>query len=108
MSQEVKELKFEASRKWSITGKIDEKLWDEEAMEEFREVFFDYHTHEELLEYVIRTIISRGRDGFVEGFGYIKVNGAYPSIENIKEGQLCTSVELFVEDLFPDVEFTRI
>lgn len=102
----VKCYTFEAQRKWEIKGNIDKAFWTEKEMEEFRETFYDYYTHEEILQHVIQYIIRFGTDDFVEGFGYIKVNGSYPVLlKPIKEEEKCKSIELFIKDTDPDVEF---
>lgn len=72
--------------------KIDESYWTEDKIKEFNDYMYDADTVEDIARHALTGVLNLGENAFIEGFGYIKVNGWFPF--GIEEGQKCTSVEI--------------
>lgn len=52
---------------------IDEKIWDEKAIQEWAKVFYEAESTEDIAKDLAGSIMKMGSDyGFMEGFGYVK------------------------------------
>lgn len=71
---------------------IDEKCWTDKEIQEFSDTFYDASTVKDIAKYALKGVLNLGESSFIEGFGYIKVNGSFPF--GIKESEKCNSVEI--------------
>lgn len=80
---------------------VDEKKWTEKEIKEFNDTFYDADTVEDIARCALRGVLNLGKSSFIEGFGYIKVNGTFPAIS--KESNQCKSIEITNLDISWDV-----
>lgn len=73
----MKRFKTTVTRTDEYIIELDENIFDEEMMKEFKEVFYDFDTYEEHAEHLAQ-IRARMGEGFIEGYGEVLVNGKKP------------------------------
>lgn len=71
----MKKFKINAIRTDEYIVEIDEKVWNKEALNAWNEVFGGCDTVQELAEHISFLILRFGYERFLEGFGYLYVQG---------------------------------
>jgi hypothetical protein len=88
----------------SFTVEFDESVINDEWMENFRKVFYDFHTLEEHAEHIAQFRARFGRK-FIEGYGIPLENGEVPYWAD--EPQVNRAINIIVisedNDIFVDV-----
>lgn len=106
------EFKFEAVQEYEVEATIDESKWGKEKLEEFSKFFHDVTSPKEILNHVIHNVIMFGGNHFVEGVGYVTVNG-YNHGKSIKhfnpeqDPYIDESITIQINDPFPDIQEVR-
>jgi len=80
----MKRFKTTVTRTDEYIIEIDENVIDEQWMDDFRHVFFDIYDLEEHAEQLAQ-MRARIGEGFIEGYGNVKVNGKLPWYVSQKE-----------------------
>jgi hypothetical protein len=87
------------------TVEFDENVCNEQWMEEFRQVFYNFHTLEEHAEHIAQ---FRARFGgrFIEGYGVPLENGEVPYWADEKEVNKAINIKVISEDndIYVDVD----
>lgn len=97
-------LEFEATQTYDIKATIDESKWGKERLAEFSEFFHDVSKPSEILEHVIDNVIVFGRSRFIEGIGYVTVNGINQGDYTKEENPLIDrSIEVDINNPFPEI-----
>jgi len=73
----MKRFKTKVTRIDEYIIEIDENVIDEQWMDDFRHVFFSLYDHYEHAEHLAQ-IRARLGEGFIEGYGNVKINGKVP------------------------------
>lgn len=98
----MKKFKVRVERVDEYEIEFDEKIINEEFMEDYREFFSDIETLEEHAENIA---ISRARfgEGFIEGYGNTMVNGRLPFMVEDKDVEKGINIKILSEDNFSDM-----
>lgn len=88
----MKAIKMDVQVREIPTVKVDESYWTEDEIKHFNDYMYDSETVEDIARHALTGVLHLGENSFIEGFGYIKVNGSFPW--GIKEEEKCTSVEI--------------
>jgi hypothetical protein len=73
----MKEFEVEVTVRSKFKIQIDENVYNEKSMEEWRKFFFDFHDLEEHAAHIAQHK-ARHNDRFIEGYGIPLVNGKVP------------------------------
>lgn len=82
----IKSIKTEVTRVDSFEIKIDETIWNDEALKEWSNVFFPVENLEDLAKHLAQMVARLGTGEFYEGFGRIKT-----SFKNLEKTQWVTN-----------------
>jgi len=84
---------------------IDENVFDENFMKEFRESFYNFHDLEDHVEHIAQYEARLG-EAFIEGYGYVLRNGKPPF--TLHEVKACNAVNIIEKDEDVEVEVELI
>jgi len=73
----MKRFKTTVTRTDEYIIEIDETIIDEQWMDDFRHVFYSLYSHYEHAEHLAQ-IRARLGEGFIEGYGNVKIDGKIP------------------------------
>lgn len=71
---------------------VDENVWTPNEIDEWHKFFYDAYDIQDIARYALTGVLNLGELAFIEGFGYMKVNGSYPI--GVDEELKCKSVEI--------------
>jgi hypothetical protein len=80
----MKEFEVEVTVKSKFKIQIDENVYDEKKMEEWRKFFFDIHDLDEHAAHIAQHK-ARHKDRFIEGYGVPLVDGKVPPFTQPEE-----------------------
>lgn len=89
--------KVRVTREDEYEIEIDEKVHDEQWMDDFRNVFYDYYSLEDHAEHLGQHR-ARFKDPFIEGYGYVLVDGKNPTWRKDIEPTKSINIKVISED----------
>ena len=104
----MKKFKATVTRTDEYEIEIDETKLDEQWMEDFRKVFYNFDTYEEHAEQIAQ-MRARFQESFIEGYGTPLVNHKKPWFADDKtEVEEAININIISEDNDCDVEIDEI
>lgn len=91
--------KFEVTvtREDKYTIEIDESKFDDQWIEEWKKVYYDFHSLEEHAEHIAQ-YRARFQQEFIEGYGAPLVNGKEPTFSDVKNIEKGINIKIVSED----------
>jgi hypothetical protein len=113
----MKRIRIEVVRTDEYIIEVDESVYNDEFMKDFRENFYPLHDTEDLAKHLAQYQARFGKgDGFIEGFGYVKRDGELPfSLKDFdekgnwlpveKRRQAAPGLNIVIEDEDNEIDF---
>ncbi|WP_137743384.1 hypothetical protein [Robertmurraya siralis] len=99
--------KVRVTREDEYEIEFDEKVHNEEWMEQYRQVFYNYFSLEEHAEHIGQHR-ARFKDPNIEGYGYVLVNGDNPTWRSDVELTKSINIKIVSEDENVEVDVYEI
>lgn len=74
----MKKFRIKVVKEAEYEIEVDDNVWTEKELEDFRKVFYQLHSTQEVAETVAEMYFEQGQGCFLEGFGIPMVNGRDP------------------------------
>ena len=97
----MKRFKCKVIREDEYIIEIDEDILNKDFLENFKRYFYNIDTYEEHAEHIAQ-FRARFGAGFIEGYGYTKVNDRLPLSANGEESGI--NINIISEDYYIEVE----
>ncbi len=107
----MKKFKTTVTRTDEYIIEFDENVINEEWMQHFKRYFYDFDDLEEHAEHMAQ-YRARFGEGFIEGYGNVKVNGKIPwyalNDKNRESDESAINIQIISEDQNCEVEIEEI
>lgn len=80
-----------------VEVKVNENIWTEQAIKEWSDFFYNAETVEDIARLALSSVLNLGQSAFIDGFGYMKINGDYPI--GVDDDEKCKSIEIVGLDI---------
>lgn len=101
----MKKFEVTVTKTWDFEVEIDEKVWSDENIAEWRKVFFDIDSLEEAVEILATMFAEQGEGRLLEGFGIPMINNSAPFPQCLTEkGRSGVSKDISINALSEDIE----
>lgn len=74
----MKQFNIELVRRDKVKVELDPNFFNEEWFKEFRQLFYDYKTLEEIAEYIAFNVVHNNNETFIDVIGIPLQNGKRP------------------------------
>lgn len=101
----MKKFKVEVTKTWDFEVEIDETVWTEENIQNWKKVFYNVDTLEEIVEILATMFAEQGEGQFLEGFGVPMIDRAIPFPQMLTaEGCSNVSKDISINAASEDIE----
>jgi hypothetical protein len=102
----MKKFKCTVTKNYDYEIEIDENVWTDENIKRWASVFEEAETLEDLVAIIAERKTKYNTGEFIEGFGFVKINGKNPFA--IEPNAICEHININLEDEYCDVEVEEI
>lgn len=101
----MKKFQVEVTKTWYFEVEIDENIWNEDNIADWKKAFYDVSSLEEVIEIFATMFAEQGEGSFLEGFGIPMINNSAPFPQCLTaKGCSEVSKDISVNALSEDIE----
>ena len=101
----MKKFQVEVTKTWDFEVEIDETIWNEENIADWKKTFYDVSSLQEVIKIFATMFAEQGEGSFLEGFGVPMINNGIPFPQCLTaKGCGEVSKDISVNSLREDIE----